>query len=323
MSYTSIRDARDNAVLTIPISASQDTTLSIEQAQSLHMKLTASLTADVNVIIPAGSDDVALEWAIENATSGAHTLTIKNTTGTGVAITQGKTGRVTWDGTNFAPATNDPTASGFAASGANTNITSLTGITAGITGAGGMNLAGPVGGNSSTPAPWTWAVAAVSFATDANHTATAAEYAAPILRCTSVGSLTATRNLVLPLTDGGEWEVENLTSGSQAIQAIGASGTGITIGNGRRTRVRANGTNIVAAEGEFPDLSIGQGTVVTKLQILTATYDPASLAANTGREDTVTVTGLTTARPCRSPIGKSWPSRTRSISTGPGMRSIR
>jgi hypothetical protein len=75
---------------------------------------------------------------------------------------------------------------------------------------------------------------------DANTTLTAAE--ARPLQLTFSGTLTATRNVVLPLTKR-IWYVYNGTN--QSLQFIGASGTGITVATTKRAIVAADGTNIV------------------------------------------------------------------------------
>lgn len=86
--------------------------------------------------------------------------------------------------------------------------------------------------------------ATISMATDANKTATAAEAASRILSVTSTVSLTATRNVILPLTPR-QWTVFNGTTGAQSIQFIGPTGTGITVANGKRAILYSDGTNIV------------------------------------------------------------------------------
>lgn len=86
--------------------------------------------------------------------------------------------------------------------------------------------------------------AAVSMTTDANKTASAVEAASRILSVTSTVSLTATRNVVLPLTPR-QWTVFNGTTGGQSLQFIGASGTGVTVANGKRAVLYSDGTNIV------------------------------------------------------------------------------
>lgn len=238
--------------LTKSISASLDTTLTLDEAIAHFIEVTASLTANVNLIIPATADDIGQFWAIYNNTSGSFTLTVKGSSGTGVAIAQGRTGIVRWNGTNMVAHVDDASLMNGATKGANTNITSLTGITSGITLQGGLNVAGALGGNSAASAPLTFAAAAVSYASDANKTLTAAEYAAPLLVVTSAVSLTATRNLVVPLTAGAVWIVVNTTTGGQSIQVIGATGTGVTIATGKTALVRADGTNIVRITADNP-----------------------------------------------------------------------
>lgn len=88
-----------------------------------------------------------------------------------------------------------------------------------------------------------------SFASDANITLTAGEAMNDILEFTSGVSLTATRNVVVPIVPKS-WIVFNNTTGAQSIQFIGATGTGITVANGKRAIVYADGTNIVRVTGD-------------------------------------------------------------------------
>lgn len=82
---------------------------------------------------------------------------------------------------------------------------------------------------------------------DANQTLTAAEARADILEAT--GALTALRNLVVPL-GAQQWTVFANVTGGFGIQVIGASGTGITIADGKRAIVYADGTNVVRATAD-------------------------------------------------------------------------
>ncbi len=91
--------------------------------------------------------------------------------------------------------------------------------------------------------------AAIAMASDANKTLTQAEARADILDITSVG-LTATRNIVLPLA-AKQWTVANLTTGGQALQFIGATGTGVTVANAKRAIIYSDGTNIVRAGADI------------------------------------------------------------------------
>jgi hypothetical protein len=83
-----------------------------------------------------------------------------------------------------------------------------------------------------------------AIASDANITLTHAEALCDILQFTSVVSLTATRDVVLPLA-AKQYTVFNNTTGGQSLQFIGASGTGVTVANGKRAIIYADGTNIV------------------------------------------------------------------------------
>ena len=88
-------------------------------------------------------------------------------------------------------------------------------------------------------------IAAIVMGSDANKTATATECRCPILEVTSSVSLGATRDIVLPLTKGLGYTVFNSTTGAQSLQFIGASGTGITVGNAKRAILYCDGTNWV------------------------------------------------------------------------------
>jgi hypothetical protein len=291
---TTVSAARSHeSAATISISGAVDTTLTIEQLGFRSITLTGALTANVSVFFPATSSDIGSWWIVTNSTSGSFTLTIKNTSGTGIVVASGKTALLKWDGTNILSFPTESVANAFAASGANSDITALTGITSGITAQGGMNLAGNLGGNSAATAPLSFGRLSLSVAGSANVTLTAAQYSKPILEFTGV--LTGNISVFVPLTAGAEWEVYNGTSGSFTLTVIGATGTGVVVPQSQRMRVNCDGTNVYAAVTSAPNLVLGNGTSITKIQVLTATYDPASLAANTGREDTVTVTGVTTA----------------------------
>lgn len=83
--------------------------------------------------------------------------------------------------------------------------------------------------------------------TDANTTLTAAEVRNQILQFT--GTLTAQRNIVLPLVPR-QWTVFNNTTGGFGLQFIGATGTGIVVAAGKRAIIYADGTNVVRATAD-------------------------------------------------------------------------
>lgn len=91
-------------------------------------------------------------------------------------------------------------------------------------------------------------IAALSFASDANKTLTAAEYSNALLSfAAGVGTtITATRDVILPLTPAGRrWTLRNNADGAQSIRAIGASGTGVTVATTKYADIFADGVNIV------------------------------------------------------------------------------
>jgi hypothetical protein len=83
-----------------------------------------------------------------------------------------------------------------------------------------------------------------SITSDANITLLHGEALNDIMEFTSTVSLTATRNVVIPLMVK-QYTVFNNTTGAQSLQFIGASGTGITVANAKRAIIYADGTNIV------------------------------------------------------------------------------
>lgn len=96
--------------------------------------------------------------------------------------------------------------------------------------------------------------AVVSMTSDANYTLTALngtsdEARCAVLKITSTLSLTAQRNVVCPVVPK-LYIVENATTGGQAIQIIGATGTGVVVPSGRTYRVRCDGTNVILADGD-------------------------------------------------------------------------
>jgi len=100
------------------------------------------------------------------------------------------------------------------------------------------------------------------FTTDADLTITLADSNATqvarhyILNLTSSGSLTATRNLIVPSIDK-PYIIENNTTGAQSIVVKTSAGTGVTVPNGKKVMVYADSTNVVQAFDYVPSLEIG------------------------------------------------------------------
>lgn len=97
-SYTDIRITNfpTPGRLSLSVAGSANVTLARAQAHNDILNFTGILTGSINVIVPNGPQ----EWDVFNNTTGAYTLTVKTSAGTGIAVTQGKSCRLAADGTN-------------------------------------------------------------------------------------------------------------------------------------------------------------------------------------------------------------------------------
>jgi hypothetical protein len=98
----------------------------------------------------------------------------------------------------------------------------------------------------------------------------------------SFGSLTTTRELVVP-TIQKQYIVQNNTTGSQSITVKTSAGTGITVPNGRKAHLYVDGTNVVQMF-DFVDINAGtiDGTTI------------GASTASTGAFTTLAYTGTLT-----------------------------
>lgn len=122
--------ANYNGRLSKSVAGGTDVTLSSTEASNLFIELTGTLSANINVIVPASPR----MYFIANLTSGAFTVKVKTASGTGIFVAQSGRAILECDGTNII----NP---GVAATGANSDITSLNALTS-LTVAGAGNLPG-------------------------------------------------------------------------------------------------------------------------------------------------------------------------------------
>ena len=106
-----------------------------------------------------------------------------------------------------------------------------------------------IGGSIGTTGTAILGRANVIIPADANYILLVSEYTNQFLKVTSGVTLTATHNVVVPVTEGTTYIVQNDTTGGQAIQVIGLSGTGVTIANGATAAVVCDGTNYLQSSG--------------------------------------------------------------------------
>lgn len=83
----SIIDNNLGSLLSKSVAGNSDVNLSASEAENLAYNLTGTLTGNINVVWPSGAGF----YIITNGTSGAFSLTVKPTGGTGVAVAQGST----------------------------------------------------------------------------------------------------------------------------------------------------------------------------------------------------------------------------------------
>ena len=86
--------------------ASADVTLSIAQGavsngKTLYLKLTGTLAANRNLIVPDSFERVYVVEDATNRTSNSYTLTVKTASGTGIVLPSGSTSILYSDGTNI------------------------------------------------------------------------------------------------------------------------------------------------------------------------------------------------------------------------------
>jgi len=237
---SSVLEARSpDAGASYSVAGGLDITLSLDQIVPRNLTLTGALTANITVYLPAAAGDAGAQWTIINSTTGTHTVTVKAASGgTGVVCAQGFRTPIQWDGTNMKCSVCDVAAIGAAASGANTDITALSGLTGGITGTGAINF-DKIQGNGAALAVGRLVF---TYGSDADHTASGPEAACTWIEI-AAGVISTTRKFILPLTAGAPWFVTN--SNANSIQFIGASGTGVTVATGKRAIIGSDGTNIV------------------------------------------------------------------------------
>lgn len=84
---TSVLDNNLGGNLSKSVAGAIDVTLSSSEAENLYYNFTGVLTGNINVIWPAGAGF----YIVENSTTGAFTLTIKPTGGTGIVLPQSST----------------------------------------------------------------------------------------------------------------------------------------------------------------------------------------------------------------------------------------
>ncbi len=98
-------DTAISDVLSKSVAGGSEVTLTDAEALSMVQEYTGALTASINVNVPTRHK----VYIINNGTSGAYTLTVKTSAGSGIAVAQGKVAILYCDGTDVVRATDDTT----------------------------------------------------------------------------------------------------------------------------------------------------------------------------------------------------------------------
>lgn len=85
------------------VAGAVDVTLTTAESMATILQFTGIISANINVIVPTS----VRQWTVFNNTTGAFTLTVKTTAGTGIVIATAKTAILYCDGTNVVRATAD------------------------------------------------------------------------------------------------------------------------------------------------------------------------------------------------------------------------
>lgn len=233
--------------------AGVDVTLTDVEAASAVINLTGTLTANVNVIVPATPVRVYL---VRNQTSGAFTVTVKTSAGTGTPVQQGTSSLVYSDGTNIIQGATSVNGS-FAVSGALT--------------AGSINNT-PVG--NTTPSSGAFTTLSASGATTLNGAVTLGDAAADAITVTGTATFAQATQFpagtaALPaITNTGDTNagiyfpaadtVAIATSGVERLQVDPAGNAGLGVvpnagGTGRYRGLQILSSTIAADNGTDAD----------------------------------------------------------------------
>ena len=243
-------------------------TLTEEQASNPMIGFGGALTSDLIVVVP---NTVRRLWGIANWTTGNFKLIVKTATGLGVPVAQGKRNLVYSNGTTVYDAFND--FDNIVLSGVSTAPTAVDGT------------------NTTQVATTAFVQSAVGGylakggLTGGTITLTDLEASNPVIGFS--GALTSNLTVVLPTTAKRLWAIYNATTGAFSLTVKIASGTGVTVAQGKRNLVYTDGTNVYDGFNDFESISMtGAPTAPTAAagtnttQIATTAFVNAEIVAD-------------------------------------------
>lgn len=284
-----------------------------DQARMAIIKVTGVLVSNATLVIPA----VTKTYVVWNATTGAYTLTLKTSGGTGVVVAQGKKAFIFCDATDCftafddtilsTPVINEAKGSAVASAATTSDIWAVTGSTVHITGTTGMS------GLPAAPQAGVWRNLifddAVILTDGANFVVPGGNYTTSADDLVFVYADTTTKFYLFPLRASGAaltGATAGVTAGNvaqvdQAVTAWTRAAT-TTLGTTLNGTLSDTSTTITGFAGMVAGVTyhvrcLGAGEITHHATNLIITQSLASIAA-TATGDTFDVEALT-ATTCR------------------------
>lgn len=268
-------------------------TNSSQSARNLRLNLTGSVSAPQNLIVPA----IEKVYIINNGLT--QTITVKNSSGTGISVPAGKTEYVYNDGTNVVEAINHLTSLTIdtplpiTSGGTGTNSTTYANLQSNVSGT--LPIAN--GGTGSTSTTYCNLQSNVSGTLpNANTTASSSNGASTIVARDASGNFTANTATLTTVTGDGSaltsLNASNVSSGTLAVARGGTGtsspslvgGTNITIsGSWPNQTVTAAGGGVTSLNGQtgaITNTDFGAiGSVVRAANTTSSSYLPGATIA--------------------------------------------